>query len=377
MQAFDVIIIGRGITGLSTGLHLKRYGIGSFCFVAPSRDFTNCASINSGYAAVSTLDNISRTVHGHGEDAARNLLRLGRIGFSDLMDLTTQFKVDHHEGRVYRLTQSDMEAQEMAVASSWLASNGFPSSVSLDGRGTQKLTYQSDGTASASINMESLLGHMEEDLSSKIFPEDVIRIETTPRHISVLTSSGIKLTAEVVVVASHLGIKKLIPNMESCLVNHADQWAEFEFDGRYPFLTPGNLLLSDFSQYWISVTSDRKLRAGGARYLRKWAGVEAIEAHLDEKITSTVKKRIESLFDVKLSNPTLQHALLELRACDEIPIIGPMYDDSRVLMAGGYMGSGLTLGCAAGRGLSEFIIEGRSKTVPAIFHPKRLRSLAE
>jgi glycine/D-amino acid oxidase-like deaminating enzyme len=142
-------------------------------------------------------------------------------------------------------------------------------------------------------------------------------------------------------------------------------------------LTPGNLLLSDFSQYWISVTSDRKLRAGGARYLRKWAGVEAIEAHLDEKITSTVKKRIESLFDVKLSNPTLQHALLELRACDEIPIIGPMYDDSRVLMAGGYMGSGLTLGCAAGRGLSEFIIEGRSKTVPAIFHPKRLRSLAE
>ena len=197
------------MTGLSTGLHLKRYGFGSFCFVGPNRDFTNCSSMNSGYAAISTLDNISRTVHGHGDDAGSNLLRLGRIGFSDLMDLANHFQVDRQEGRVYRLTQSEMEAKEMKIASSWLVGHGFPSFVSHGGRGTGKLTYQSDGAAASSLNIGALLGHIEEDLSAKIFPEDVIRIETNPRHISVGTSSGTTLTAEVVVVASHLGIKKI------------------------------------------------------------------------------------------------------------------------------------------------------------------------
>jgi glycine/D-amino acid oxidase-like deaminating enzyme len=333
--------------------------------------------MNAGYATISLTDNISRFVHGHGNYVAEALLRLGRIGFSEIMDLASKYQVSRHEGQVYRLTESEMEVREMKVASSWLACHGFPSFVGSLGDGTGRQTYQSDGAASSSVDIAQLLDQLENELKPKIRADEVIAIETGPQNITVATSSGTKLSCEVLVVAAHLGIKKLIPNMESCLVNHADQLAEFEFSGSHPFLKPGNFLLADFSQYWISVTSENKLRGGGARYLRKWAGVEASEPSLDEKITSAVKQRIESLLDIKLSAPSEQHALLDLRACDELPIIGPMYHDSRILIAGGYMGSGITLGCAAGQGLAEFITTGTSVTVPAIFHPKRLRSLPE
>jgi glycine/D-amino acid oxidase-like deaminating enzyme len=97
-------------------------------------------------------------------------------------------------------------------------------------------------------------------------------------------------------------------------------------------------------------------------------------------VTNTVKTKIGELFradGVKLSDPVTAAGILDIRACDEIPIIGPMFGDSRVLLASGYMGSGLTLGFAAGLGLADFVAAGKSRIIPSLFHPNRLRSLAE
>ncbi len=375
MRSFDVIIIGRGMTGLSTARHLKSYGIKSVCIIGPNRDFTNCSSLNAGYASCSLHDNISRIVHGHGDEAASELLGLIRRGFSGLMTEASRFDTPVTEGQVFRLTESVMEEREMLIATSWLSAHGFPAATNKTRTSSRTLTFQSDGAASASIDVRHLMDHMESDIEFTIRSDQVLGVTPHPGHIEVRTQTGGKILSQIVVVAGHVGIKALIPKLESCLVNHADQWAEFEFRGKHPALTPGSLVFADFGQYWLSVTSNQKIRAGGARYLRKWAGVEADHAWLEERITDSIRNRIADLFRVELSAASQQHALLDLRACDEIPIIGPMFDDSRVLVSGGYMGSGLTLGYAAGAGLADFIGKGTSKSVPEIFHPKRLRSL--
>lgn len=377
MREFDVIIVGRGITGLSAALHLKRHGIKSVCLIGPNRQFTNCTSMNAGYASVSLNDNISRFVHGYGSRVAQDLLHLNYMGYRGLNLEAMAQGIMVCEGQTYRTTTSDMEINEMNSATSWLENNGFPAFIGRISKSHGALTFQSDGAASASLDISALMDRMESGLGFNTLSEQVVQIDPNVEYIKVTTSGGKSLRAQLVVTANHTGIKKLIPKLESCLINHADQWGEFTYAGKHPLISPGNLIFSNFGQYWLSVGPDNKIRAGGGRYLRKWAGVEANQADVNQQISEKVQEQLEETFSLKLSVTAAFRGILDLRACDEIPIIGPMYDDSRILVASGFMGSGLTFGFAAGIGLAEFIALGQSKSVPETFHPKRLRSLPD
>ena len=69
------------------------------------------------------------------------------------------------------------------------------------------------------------------------------------------------------------------------------------------------------------------------------------------------------------------HSALGIRPCDELPIIGPMFGDSRILLSTGYMGSGLAMGFGGGKAVSELILSGRCHWLPYGLHPQRLRTL--
>jgi glycine/D-amino acid oxidase-like deaminating enzyme len=181
----------------------------------------------------------------------------------------------------------------------------------------------------------------------------------------------------MIILACHLGLKTLLPDLQAVLINHADQWCTFAKEGDHPLLIPGNFILAEFGQFWISVGLNHTLTAGGGRFMRKWAGVEAAHAEFEPKINILVKEKIEDLFEIKLTATDKYQSQIELHTCDELPLIGPWYNESRILLASGFMGSGLSLGFAAGRGLADMVALGSSKTVPDTFHPKRLRSLPE
>ena len=179
------------------------------------------------------------------------------------------------------------------------------------------------------------------------------------------------------VAACHAGIKTLVPELATTLVNHADQRVEFDLlEGDAP-IEPGDHVLAEHCHFWVTYTHHKKLIAGGARFLRKWGGVEAESSTVMDHISTTVKKKWEDIFDIKLSEAISARGFIELYACDELPIIGPMFGNSRILVASGYMNSGSSFALAAGQGLAEYVATGKSKSVSSIFLPNRLRSLPE
>ena len=373
MKTFEVIIIGRGVTGLSTAFHLAKSGIKKICLIAPPPTHADCSSLNAGYASITLHDNISRPVHGQGSETTRRLLDVNRAGFSGLLQFVQDQAINHSVGRVMRLASTPQEATEMRSAVQWLFKNGFPASLSVMGTHCK----QHDGAAAASIDIFSVLTRLEAQSMAQVVNDTAQSIRCGKDGVTVTTAGGEKVHAEMVVAACHRGIKNLIPEIAPALVNHADQWMEFNIiEGNLP-MARGDLTFAEHSHFWMTHTYRGTLVAGGARFLRPWAGLEAEESSILKLVTSTVKQKVEDLFNITLSDPTQTIGAIDIRACDEIPIIGPMYGDSRILLASGFMGSGLTLGYASGLGLSEFIQFGQSKLIPKVFHPTRLRSLTE
>lgn len=374
MHSFDVIIIGRGITGLSAAWHLSKSGIKNICVIAPDATTETCASLVSSYLSVTLHDNITRAAHGQGHDAAKSMLAVNRAGFSGLTTLARSADVPLSVGRVIRIADSEAEANEMAKAVTWLSSNGFPASLTSQGQ----ITTQIDGATSASVDAVALLSLLEKESGATVINDSVVSVETTANGgVSAHLRRGPLIRGEMLITACHRSIKNLIPSLASTLVTHADQTMEFRIHADDIPLNRGDLLFHAYSNFWMSRSYNGNLIAGGARFLRKWAGIEADSAPVLDNITLAVKSKIESLLSVSLSDPISQHGVVDLRACDEIPIIGPMFGESRILLAAGYMGTGLTFGFAAGQGLSEFIMSGKSKLIPEIFYPSRLRSLAD
>jgi len=192
-----------------------------------------------------------------------------------------------------------------------------------------------------------------------------------------ITPSKAKFHCELVVVACHDGIKQLVPDLAPALINHADQRIEFKILGGHIQLNPGDHVVAGHNHYWLTYSHRRSVIAGGARFLRKWGGVEAEGAPVINDITKTVKEKWEQILNIKLSPPQSANGFIELYACDELPIIGPMFGQSRILVASGYMNSGASFSLAAAQGLAELITKGHSASVSPNFWPARLRSLPE
>ena len=378
MKSYDVIIVGRGLSALSTAWHLKRLGIRRLAIIAPKRDTSNCASCSGHTATASLFENISRTVHNLGEDVAQDLLSLARHGFSQLADFIDRWDMANATGQVIRLSLSDHETREMDVATRWLENHGYPASHDKKRRSSSGChSTQYDGAAAVSFDMGILLEHLENDINVDTMLTTVSSIERHSSEIVVHTSCGEKYPCEIVVTACHEGIKTLVPELANALINHADQLIELELQQGRIALAPGDHLLAGHGHFWLTYTHRKRLVAGGATFLRKWGGIEADRALVMDTVSKTIKETWEDVLRIRLSDPIYAHGLIELYACDERPIIGPMYGDSRVLVTSGYRNSGASFAMAAGHGLAEFIAAGTSKSIPAAFLPSRLRSLPE
>jgi glycine/D-amino acid oxidase-like deaminating enzyme len=377
MKSYEVVIIGRGLTALGVAWHLKRLGIKRICLVAPPRSSHNCASFLAHTATASLHENISRTVHNLGAPISRDLLDLTRRGFSQLANFVADWNLPHSVGEVLRFSLSDHETTEMDVATEWLNQHGFAASHDKNSASSQFFSTQFDGAASLSFDVKLFLETLEKEANVESFSTKIVSIYTDTKGATLSTPSSSKYHCELVVVACHDGIKQLVPDLAPALINHADQRIEFKILNGNIQLKPGDHALAGHNHYWLTYSHQRTLITGGARFLRKWGGVEADEAPVISDITKTVKEKWEQILKIKLSTPLATTGFIELYGCDELPIIGPMFGQSRILVASGYMNSGASFSLAAAQGLAELITKGYSTAVSPNFWPARLRSLPE
>ncbi|MBI2601680.1 MAG: FAD-binding oxidoreductase [Deltaproteobacteria bacterium] len=378
LPGYEVAIVGEGITGLSTAFHLRKHGVKVITVSHPRRAAYSQSS--AGLLAGGMADNFSRFSHAHGLDFAKELWTFANRGFDDVVTFAKEHKVPFVQNRRLRLIVSEAENREAEIAVDQMNKVGLSGklvkasqSTFFHGLSSRVLSVQDDGEKGAWIDTEALTGALR--------TADAFRMEK-PLHsfakgsdgkLDLEFSDGSSIRSEILVLACHDHIGHFLPQLSDALVTFADQWSEVEV----PQLDEGaGIVFSANHGHEWGLLLPHKIHVGGGRYMRKLAGIGALEPQEIPEIAKHLREQLSKTFDwaqnteLKKTTP-----LLDIWPCDELPVIGPMFGESRVFLATGYMSSGLSLGFEAGRCLSELILKGKSERLPRRLYPERLRSL--
>ncbi len=378
---YDIAIIGDGITGLSAAFHLQKLGFSRLCFF--SQPQVKSSSLQSaGFISGGLLDNFTRLSHPHGLDHAKTMWEFADTAYDSLLEYLQDYNILHLEGQRLRWLISETERIESKKAIEQLSEKGLsaqwidPEEQLQSHFASKKLLgMQSDGPRAGWVQTSALLDQLSAQSSQTRFGEaKSFQLDNGQIHIQHQAGT---VRTEFLICAQHLSIGTLLPNLAEALVPYADQWSEYrlrDHSKAFPWKA-GTVFSWQHGHIWGVITAKDTLHIGGARYLRPMAGIEALQSTYEKKIIQHLAEAWNGLWPNLAVEPTGRgHATRECRPCDELPLIGPMFGEGRILLATGYMGQGLTLGFMAGRCLAELIADQPTK-LPRMLWPERLRSL--
>lgn len=392
-----VVVAGAGITGLSAALHLAEMGAGSILVTSGPGEPSSANA--PGMITGGQRDNFTRVATAHQLDFAKILWQFGDRAFDRTVKWARNHGVAVATGRRLRLIVGPEELKEaieavqlMTAAGLWsnlLQGPDLTSSPWGPSLGSRILAVQDDGERGGWIDPAGLRRQMM-DVAKKhpaisFIDSPVQRVDGYANANMNLTIDGKKTAAAALVVACHLATGDLVPSLRAALVSSADQWLTAPGP-----LDPENLSCewnkagiawSAFHNHeWGSTLPGGQLLIGGGRILRKWAGFEATEAQVDRRISDYIVDQAGKNF-AKWKKPDSSgshaNAGLDCHPCDELPIVGPMYGEGRILVATGFMGQGITLGFEAGYCLAKLLMTGQCAELPRRLWPERLRSLPD
>ncbi|MEZ4741318.1 MAG: FAD-binding oxidoreductase [Bdellovibrionota bacterium] len=398
MKKYSVAIVGGGITGLSVAEHLRQFGIDDIVLIDPYQ-VASTSSMAAGFVSGGFTDNFSRLTHVHGLQESAYMWGFADRAFDFLREFVDEQEKSGVDGLSFlcgdriRVLTSEHELKEAEIAVSQMQSQQIEQRLLLDNKSDSLFSrysifspgffgFQIAESKGGYVQPLKLLAFLRERVESKALRKRVVRIESNGGPVVLTCDSGEKVSCEIMVLANHLGMSSLLPELKSCLISYADSWLGFDggLSGSGDLDQMAGVCFSFNHGYeWGGVASDRMVFLGGARYLRKNAGIAQSSADAPE-----VSIRVGQALETK-ANEYLQidgrRRLGSLnfgfgcRPCDELPLIGPMFGEPRILLATGYMGNGLSFGFYAGYCLAKLIGKGVCDELPRKFWPERLRSL--
>lgn len=376
VKQFEVVVIGSGVAGLSALYHLRRLGVTR---VALSSGAPETAATRHGAGLLwgGQVDNFTRLSHTQGGAFAAELWRLGDRAFDELTNFAEGHGVPMTRGRRQRLIVSAAEQVEAEKAVAELQAQGLGAKLVApsDLLTPRVIAVQDDGPRGGAIDTYALMEALEKETADVPRFGPTRKLQLSSSGASLHLDDDVRVDCEMVVVCAHLGIGDLIPELKSALVPFADQWSEIRLRERAPSWK-GTAFSANHTYEWGVFPSPDRVRFGGGRYLRPMAGIEATSATVDPKITAHLLGQLAKTFTfADGAEVVLTVASRDIRPCDELPLIGPMFGDGRALVATGFMGAGLTMGFLAGRCLAELVKSGRCDILPRKLWPERLRTL--
>ena len=349
----------------------------------------------AGFVLGSLFDNITRVAHAYGLEAAAEIYRFSQLARQSLLAFCKQQRVPVKLAPHLRLIVSSNELIESQKAVALFQQAGFAAlNLTTDAADTAQLllrqgkgharmlpcnpdavfALQDDGLGGGHIDVQSLCQRLRDLGKAEYVAAAVEQLVWQQDKSCVLRCGGREVHSELVVMASHNHMVELMPEMEEVVIPYSDQWGSYRAEGNQ--LTVGLVLTANHGHEWAVVTGEEEIHLGGARFLRRLAGTGDAVPRADAKITAYLQQRfLKFLPAVAALHCERTVPLIGVRPCDELPIIGPMYGNDRILLATGYMGNGLSWGFQAGKCLTELICHGHSKALPRRLWPERLRAL--
>ncbi|NOY79263.1 MAG: FAD-binding oxidoreductase [Calditrichaeota bacterium] len=377
----DVVIIGGGITGLSTAYWLQRTGIR---FVVLDKNIMGygASSRNAGLLLAGTAEHFARLVAAVSLPEAKILWDFSIKNNTLLEDFIHTHKIDcdfRKEGSL-AIASSEAEANEIRESVQLLQENGYGSEwlTQSDLRKLFKLPlpenflgarfYKEDATFHPGRFLFGL-GKQILQKNGKLYPRtEVISISETGDDVTIETSAG-TLTCHMVVLATNGYASLVYPYFQKKIEPVRGQIiATAPTDRRLP---PMAMLTNFGYEYWQQ-TPDGRLMLGGMR----WSAEDADVGKLDETPDPNLRKNLENFMDstfTGLGPLTVTHNWAGIMgfSIDGLPIIGKLPGRNTLLTAGGYTGHGMSFGFLSGKILADIIQTGKTGESIQLFSPGR------
>lgn len=381
VRNYQVAIIGGGITGLATAYHLGLAGVDKIVVLSdPERSPT--AARSAGFILGSLFDNITRVAHAYGLEIAEEIYRFSQQARLNLITFCQHQKIPVALAPHLRLIVSSNELIESRKAVTLFQQAGFAAQHVTADDPACALPYnpsavhalQDDSLGGGYLEAQLLCRRLQALSSAEHLPAAVEKLGWQRDNSCVLQCGEHTLRSELVVLACHNHMVTLMPELEEIVIPYSDQWSSYRVEGGQ--LQPGLVLTANHGHEWAVVVSATEIHLGGARFLRRLAGTGDAEPRANTKISAYLQQRfLKFLPALRALHCERTMPLIGVRPCDELPLVGPMYGNDRVLLATGFMGNGLSWGFQAGKCLSDLICHGHSDILPRQLWPERLRAL--
>ncbi len=392
----QVAIIGGGITGLATAYHLGLAGVDDLVVVSdPARPPT--ALHSAGFMLGSLFDNVTRVAHAYGPETAKTIYRFSQQARQRLIAFCQQQHIPIELAPHLRLIVSSNELIESRQAVGIFQRAGIAArSLELhDKLGSDAVAHlllsredeqalpcnpsavsalQDDSLGGGHLDAQLLCQRLQQLSPATHVAAAVEQLSWQQDNSCVLQCGEQQVHSELVVLACHHHLVALMPELQEIVIPYSDQWSSYRAAGHQ--LKTGLVLTANHGHEWAVVVSATEIRLGGARFLRRLAGTGDAEPRAEAKISAYLQQRfLKFLPAITALHCERTVPLIGVRPCDELPLIGPMYGNDRILLATGFMGNGLSWGFQAGKCLSDLICHGHSDTLPRQLWPERLRAL--
>lgn len=383
-KAYDIIIVGSGFSGLSTAYHLTKASPYKIAVISDPRS----KSLSSSFCQMTLggyFDNFTRISHQWGVQTAETTWKFSHKSYNYCHNLAKRLGVPSQKGKRLRFVVTPDEQKEVQKACHLLKKSDFfceykeKKNLNSTHLGEKILATQDEGQLGGWIDNKILMTTLIENIENQTetIEQKITAIKNTSQSIAVKLADGSLLKSEMLVLCCHHSIGDLIPSLKDALVSYQDESHLLSFDPLKKMPNFCGLTFSSFHGHiWGCFLKNNLIQIGGARFLRKYAGIGFNTSELSVKVKNFLSQEVSNLFtfvrNVKVEQST--HGL-EIRPCDETPIIGPMFGDDRILLATGFMGQGLSLGLYAGKCLTDLVLNGQCEDLPQFLWPNRLRTL--
>jgi len=362
-QEFDVIIVGAGITGLSTAFWLEKENPSlRIAIVEKSRMGFGASGRNAGFVTCGSVEHFNRMISKHGLDQASEIWKFSETNRLLLQQEIVQEKAEQiqfEQKGAFSLAAQEHEFAELKKCAEIMATLKIPTEI-IEGYDIEKrlgavnfvggIKYLDD----ASTDPMALLMLMRSKIKTPIFEDvEVGRIETAENGSKLLKTDKGDFHASLVVLAlngysAHLHpyfADKIYPTRAQCLMTEA-----------VPRFMEGPCYANFYLDYFRQLPTG-ELLIGGFRQLEKATEV-GISDHITEVIQNSLHQFVMNYLP-QFNKASITHRWAGVMGFskDGEPMVGSIPDDPAIFFAGGYTGHGLGLAFNTAKTLVDLIFD--------------------
>lgn len=360
-RTYDVIIVGAGISGLSTAYWINKEDPSlKIAIIEKSRLTYGASGRNAGFITCGSVEHFNRMINKHGLKQATEIWKFSETNLRLLEQEIIQdggTKLGFEKNGAYSLAAQDNEFAELKEVAKIMANLDIKTEIYDAGQIRERvgatnfvggIKYLDD----ASVNPVKLVEQMYSKVNADLIEQtEAIKIEQTPEGTRILKTDNGDFEAPMILLNLNGYSANLHPYFADKIFATRAQCLMFE---KVPRFMEGPCYANFYLDYFRQIPTG-ELLIGGFRQIEK-----ETEVGYSDHTTEPIQNALHSF--VKTHLPQYKDAKVTHRwsgvmgfSKDGEPMIGSIPDDPQVFFAGGYTGHGIGLAFHTAKTLVDLV----------------------